>query len=73
MILPVVDGYIDLYNDSVGSETQLVLDVNGYFSSSGGASSSGSDFNSQPPSGSWTRGQARAMDMPARPSNPVGS
>ena len=49
VILPVVNGYVDLYNDFQGSEVQLVLDVNGYFTSSSAASSSGSDFNSEPP------------------------
>ena len=49
VIVPVVDGYVDLFNDFAGSDTQLVLDVNGYFTSSGAASPTGSDFNSQPP------------------------
>ncbi len=49
VIVPVVDGYVDLYNDFTGSSAQLVLDVNGYFSSSSATSSSGSDFNSQSP------------------------
>jgi hypothetical protein len=49
VIVPVVNGYVDLFNDFSGSDTQLVLDVNGYFSSSSASSASGSDFNSQVP------------------------
>ena len=49
VIVPVVDGYVDLFNDFAGFDTQLVLDVNGYFTSNGAASPTGSDFNSQPP------------------------
>ena len=49
VIVPVVNGYVDLFNDFAGADTQLVLDVNGYFTSRSASSASGSDFNSQPP------------------------
>jgi hypothetical protein len=49
VIVPVVDGYVDLYNDFSGASAQLILDVNGYFSSSSAPSASGSDFNSEVP------------------------
>lgn len=49
VIVPVVDGYVDLFNDANGGDVQLVLDLNGYFTSSSATSSSGSDYNSEAP------------------------
>ena len=49
VIVPVVNGYVDLYNDIAGANTQLVVDLNGYFTSSSASSGSGSDFNAQVP------------------------
>lgn len=49
VIVPVVNGYVDLFNDFTGASVQLVMDVNGYFSSSSAPSASGADYNSQSP------------------------
>ena len=49
VIVPVVDGYVGLFNDFTGGDVQLVMDLNGYFTSAAATSSSGSDFNTQSP------------------------
>ena len=49
VVIPVVDGYVDLYNDFTGASVQLVMDINGYYTSSTASSASGSDYNSQTP------------------------
>lgn len=47
VIVPVVNGYVDLYNDL--GDVQLVADINGYFTDGSVPSASGSDFNSEAP------------------------
>jgi len=47
VIVPVKDGYVDLYN--VQGDVQLIVDLNGYFTDSTVPANSGSDFNAEPP------------------------
>ena len=47
VIVPVVNGYVDLFNDL--GDVQLVVDINGYFTDGSIPSASGSDFNSGSP------------------------
>jgi len=47
VILPVVNGYVDLYN--VQGDVQLIADVNGWFTNSTVPANSGSDFNAEAP------------------------
>ncbi|MGH7611268.1 MAG: hypothetical protein ACREN4_04540 [Candidatus Dormibacteria bacterium] len=47
VILKVVNGYVDLFNDL--GDVQLVADLNGYYTSASAPAASGSDFNTQPP------------------------
>ncbi|MGC2296773.1 MAG: hypothetical protein WA695_08815 [Candidatus Dormiibacterota bacterium] len=47
VIVPVVNGYVDLYN--VQGDVQLIADINGYFTNSSVPANSGSDFNAEAP------------------------
>ena len=49
VVVPVVDGYVALFNDFTGGDVQLVMDMNGYYTSSSASAASGSDFNSEAP------------------------
>ncbi len=46
VIVPVTNGYVDLYNGP--GQVQMIVDVSGYFTS-GSAAASGSDFNAEAP------------------------
>ncbi|MHB1527483.1 MAG: hypothetical protein ACYCZN_14635 [Candidatus Dormibacteria bacterium] len=47
VIVPVVDGYVDLYNFT--GNVQLVADISGYFTNGSVSTASGSDFNAESP------------------------
>ncbi len=47
VIVPVVNGYVSLYN--VQGDVQLIADINGYFTNSSVPANSGSDFNAEAP------------------------
>jgi hypothetical protein len=47
VIVPVVNGYVSLYN--VAGNVQLIADLNGYFTNSSVPANSGSDFNAEAP------------------------
>jgi hypothetical protein len=49
VVVPVVNGSVALFNDFTGGDVQLVMDVNGYYTSSSAPSPSGSDFNAEAP------------------------